>query len=181
MWLPEVGIATCEISWHSTVHGMATLFSKPYEWTLRSFSCMHDTQVNYALSNSDCECENICCVRVEEKSIKQNSVVSGCYQYLCYLASWRNTRLLFFGYLHICHVLLNLYSKFSGKQMSSSASCLMIVPHISVIEIDYHAQQFSFMVICIACGYFHTQIDFYVNLCNKCMSTAFVCIVKGDS
>jgi len=60
--------------------------------------------------------------------------------------------------------------------MSSSASCLMIVPNISVIEIDYHAQQFSFMVICIACGYLHTQIDFYVNLCNKCMSTAFVCL-----
>ena len=83
---------------------------------------------------------------------------------------------VFFRYLHICHVLLNLYSKFSGKQMSSSASCLMIVPNISVIEIDYHAQQFSFMVIRIACGYLHTQIDFYVNLCNKCMSTAFVCL-----
>ena len=52
----------------------------------------------------------------------------------------------------------------------------MIVPNISVIEIDYHAQQFSFMVTCIACGYLHTQIDFYVNLCNKCMSTAFVCL-----
>lgn len=94
-------------------------------------------------------------------------------------AIWHHEEILdccFFGYLHICHVLLNLYSKFSGKQMSSSASCLMIVPNISVIEIDYHAQQFSFMVIRIACGYLHTQIDFYVNLCNKCMSTAFVCL-----